>query len=139
MDTIAVEPVFNLYNRQWPVSTYVASLPPAKFVFADFDISRAGYATDSMVSEGCILSGGRVNRSILSPQVRINSYSEVSDSILLENVEVGRHSIVRKAIIDKNVTIPPKTTIGVNLEEDRKRFHVTDSGIVVIAKGTHIS
>jgi len=138
MDTIAVEPVFNLYNRQWPISTYIASLPPAKFVFADFDISRAGYATDSMVSEGCIISGGRVNRSILSPQVRINSYSEVSDSVLMENVEVGRHAVVRKAIIDKNVTIPPKTTIGVNLEEDRKRFHVTDSGIVVIAKGTHI-
>jgi glucose-1-phosphate adenylyltransferase len=138
MDTIAVEPVFNLYTRQWPISTYVASLPPAKFVFADFDINRAGHATDSMVSEGCIISGGRVSRSILSPQVRINSYSEVSDSILMENVEVGRHSVVRKAIIDKNVTIPPQTTIGVNLEEDRKRFHVTDSGIVVIAKGTHI-
>ena len=135
MDLIAVEPIFNLYNSQWPIATASSSLPPAKFVFNDAAQKRIGRAADSLVSEGCIISGGLVERSVLSQRVRINSWSTVQDSILMENVEIGRHCDIRKAIIDKNVTIPPGTKIGVDLDEDRKRFHVTESGIVVIPKG----
>lgn len=139
MDLITVEPIFNLYNSQWPISTASSSLPPAKFVFADEASKRVGRATDSLVSEGCIISGGTVNRSVLSPRVRVNSWADVSDSILLENVEIGRHAVVRRAIIDKNVTIPPGTRIGIDLEEDRRRFTVTESGIVVIPKGAKVA
>ncbi len=139
MDLIAVEPIFNLYNSQWPIVTATTSLPPAKFVFNDLAQKRVGRALDSLVSEGCIISGGLVERSVLSPRVRVNSWSQVHDSILMENVEIGRHCDIRKAIIDKNVTIPPGTKIGVDLEEDRKRFHVTESGIVVIPKGAHVA
>lgn len=135
MDLIAVEPIFNLYNSQWPIATASGSLPPAKFVFNDAAQKRIGRAADSLVSEGCIISGGLVERSVLSQRVRVNSWSTVQDSILMENVEIGRHCDIRKAIIDKNVTIPPGTKIGVDLDEDRKRFHVTESGIVVIPKG----
>ena len=135
MDLITVEPIFNLYNSQWPIVTATTSLPPAKFVFNDVPQKRVGRAADSLVSEGCIISGGLVERSVLSPRVRVNSWSQVSDSILMENVEIGRHCEIRKCIIDKNVTIPPGTKIGLDLEEDRKRFHVTESGIVVIPKG----
>jgi glucose-1-phosphate adenylyltransferase len=98
-----------------------------------------GSATDSLISEGCIISGSTVTRSILSPRVRVNSWAEVSGAILMENVEIGRHSVVRRAIIDKNVVIPPNTTIGVDPEADRKRFPVTESGIVVIPKGTRVA
>ena len=139
MDLIAVEPIFNLYNSKWPIVTASTSLPPAKFVFNAEAQKRVGRAADSLISEGCIISGGLVERCVLSPRVRVNSWSEVHDSILMENVEIGRHCDIRKAIIDKNVTIPPGTKIGVDLEEDRKRFHVTDSGIVVIPKGAHVS
>lgn len=139
MDLIDVEPIFNLYNTQWPITTASTSLPPAKFVFADEDNDRVGRATDALVSEGCIISGGTVNRSVLSPRVRVNSWAEVTDSILLENVEIGRHSVVKRAIIDKNVSIPPGTKIGVDLDADRRRFTVTDSGIVVIPKGAKVA
>jgi glucose-1-phosphate adenylyltransferase len=138
MDLIEVEPIFNLYNQQWPIFTGNHNLPAAKFVFADREHSRVGYATDSLVCEGCIISGGHVNRSVLSPRVRVNSYSEVSESVLLENVEIGRHAVVRRAIIDKNVVIPPGTKIGVDPEADKKRFQVTESGIVVIPKGARV-
>jgi glucose-1-phosphate adenylyltransferase len=138
MDLIEVEPIFNLYNQQWPIFTGNHNLPAAKFVFADREHSRVGYATDSLVCEGCIISGGHVNRSVLSPRVRVNSYSEVSESVLLENVEIGRHAVVRRAIIDKNVVIPPGTKIGVDPEADRKRFQLTESGIVVIPKGARV-
>lgn len=138
MDLIAVEPIFNLYNSQWPIVTATTAMPPAKFVFNDLAQKRIGRAADSLISEGCIISGGLVERSVLSPRVRVNSWSHVRDSILMENVEIGRHCDIRKAIIDKNVTIPPGTKIGVDLEEDRKRFHVTESGIVVIPKGAHV-
>ena len=94
-----------------------------------------GHATDSLVSEGCIISGGHVHRSILSPKVRINSYSEVSECILFENVEVGRSCRIRRAIIDKNVVVPQGTTIGFDPEEDRRRFHVPPEGVVVLPKG----
>jgi glucose-1-phosphate adenylyltransferase len=138
MDLVGVEPIFNFYNQQWPIYTGNPNLPPAKFVFADHEHHRVGYATDSLVCEGCIISGGHVNRSVLSPRVRVNSYSEVTDSVLLENVEIGRHAVVRRAIIDKNVVIPPGTKIGIDAEADRKRFQVTESGIVVIPKGARV-
>lgn len=139
MDLAEVDPIFNLYNDKWPIYTASHNLPPAKFVFADRDSKRVGSATDSLVSEGCIISGGTVNRSILSPKVRVHSYSEVEDSILFENVSIGRKCRIRRAIIDKNVEIPPGMTIGHDLEEDKRRFHVTPDGVVVIPKGMKVS
>ena len=139
MDLVGVDPIFNLYNSAWPIHTSNSNMPPAKFVFNDVPNKRIGRATDSLVSEGCIVSGSLVNHSVLSPRVRVNSWAEVHDSILMENVEIGRHSIVRRAIIDKNVTLPPHTRIGVDLEADRARFTVTPSGIVVIPKGAKVS
>jgi glucose-1-phosphate adenylyltransferase len=138
MDLIQVDPVFNLYNERWPVYTAVQAHPPAKFVFFDMTHDRVGRATDSLVSEGCIISGGHVHKCILSPAVRINSFSYVEESILFEGVNIGRRARVRRAIIDKNVEIPPGMIIGFNAEEDRRRFHVTESGIVVIPKGTKV-
>ena len=138
MDLTGVEPIFNMYNTQWPIHTANSNLPPAKFVFADYQNDRVGRATDSLVSEGCIVSGSLVDRSVLSPRVRINSFSSVHDSILMEGVEIGRHCEIRRAIIDKNVTIPPGTKIGVDIEADRKRFTVTETGLVVIPKGARV-
>ncbi|MBZ5494836.1 MAG: glucose-1-phosphate adenylyltransferase [Acidobacteriia bacterium] len=132
MDLIAVSPRFNLYDKEWPIRTYQPQYPPAKFVFAQKD-QRMGVALDSIVSGGCIISGGRVVNSVLSPGVRINSYCEVDHSILFPHVEVGRHSRISKAIIDRGVRLPEKTIIGFDPEEDRRRFHVTESGIVVVA------
>jgi glucose-1-phosphate adenylyltransferase len=140
MDLVRVDPLLNLYDKAWPIRTYQAQNPPAKFVFAqEKKGGRLGIALDSIVAHGCIVSGGRVQNSVLSPNVRVNSYSDVRDSILMENVDIGRHSRVRRAIIDKDVVIPPKTEIGYNLEKDKQRYHVTPSGIVVIAKGTEVS
>jgi glucose-1-phosphate adenylyltransferase len=139
MDLIQVNPVFNLYDREWPIRTYQEQFPPAKTVFAGEEITgRVGLALDSLVSGGCIISGGQVKRSILSPNVRINSYSTVNDSILMEGVNVGRYAKIKKTIIDKDVNIPPGTVIGYDPEEDKKRFFVTESGIVVVAKKTEI-
>jgi glucose-1-phosphate adenylyltransferase len=138
MDLIEVDPIFNLYNLAWPIHTFQGNYPPAKFVFNDEANHRVGHATDSLVSEGCIVSGGSVRRSILSPRVRINSYADVEESILLDGVNVRRHCKVRRAIIDKHVVVPPGTVIGYDLELDRKRFTVTESGIVVIPKGMKI-
>lgn len=134
MDLIAISPKFNLYNSQWPLRSAWLNLPPAKFVFDE--PQRIGRATNSLVAEGVIISGGVINRSILSPKVRIHSFSDVEGSILMDGVEVGRHARIRRAIIDKGVKIPPRTTIGYDLEADRQRFTVTESGIVVIPKGT---
>jgi glucose-1-phosphate adenylyltransferase len=135
-DLVSVDPLLNLYDDAWPMRTYQAQNPPAKFVFAQEEKGgRLGTALDSIVAHGCILSGGRVQNSVLSPNVRVNSYTEVHDSILMENVDIGRHCRIRRAIIDKDVVIPPGTEIGYNHDEDRKRFHVTPSGIVVIGKG----
>jgi glucose-1-phosphate adenylyltransferase len=140
MDLVDVDPKFSVYNDAWPIHTAPNhSVPPAKFVFANVEEQRVGAATDSIVSEGCIISGGRVNRSILSPRVRINSFSDVDESILFENVNVGRHARIRRAIIDKNVDIPPGVRIGYDLEEDRKRFFVSPNGIVVVPKGMRLS
>ena len=138
MDLVEVDPVFSLYNERWPIFTVRYTIPPVKFVFANEAEGRVGKATDSLISEGCIISGGQVNRSILSPRVRINSYAQVEDSLIFENVNIGRHCRIRRAIIDKHVDIPAGTSIGYDLEEDRKRFHVTETGIVVIPKGMRL-
>jgi glucose-1-phosphate adenylyltransferase len=135
---VEVDPIFNLYNDKWPIYTATTNYPPAKFVFADKENKRVGNATDSLVSEGCIISGAQVHRSILSPKVRVNSYSEVEDSILFENVTIGRRCRIRRAIIDKNVEIPPGLTIGYDPAEDKRRFHVTPDGVVVIPKGMKV-
>jgi glucose-1-phosphate adenylyltransferase len=133
MDLVAVDPLFNLYDKEWPVRTYHSQQPPAKFVFADeFEGGRFGIALDSIVCNGCIISGGRVERSVLSPNTRVNEHAEVFDSVIMENVVIGQHSKIQKAIIDKDTVIPPKTEIGYDLVADRNRFMVTDSGIVVI-------
>lgn len=134
MDLCSVTPRLNLYNQKWPIRTALYHYPPAKFVFANEPEERVGRATDSLVSEGCILSGGQVNRCVLSPDVRINSYAYITDSVLMEGVSVGRHCKIKRAIIDKDVHIPEKTVIGYDLEHDKKHFHVTESGIVVIPK-----
>lgn len=139
MDLVEVNPVFNLYNDRWPIYTQPNNFPPAKFVFADMEHKRVGHAMDSLVSEGCIISGGHVKRSVLSPKVRVNSFSEIEDSLLFENVTIGRRCRIRRAIIDKNVEIPQETTIGYDLEEDRRRFHVTSGGVVVIPKGMKVA
>ena len=134
MDLLDYTPELNLYSKEWPLRTFNYNYPPAKFVWEEGD--RVGMATNSMVSEGCIVSGGGLSHCVLSPKVRINSYSSVSDSILMENVEVGRYSRIRKAIIDKNVIIPPNTSIGINREEDLNRgFHVSEGGVTVVPKG----
>lgn len=138
MDLIAVDPFLNLYDSNWPIRTFQTQYPPPKFVFNDpgnRGQSRRGEAHDSMVCQGCIISGGNVTRSILSPGVRVNSYATVEDSILFEDVDVGRHARIRNAIIDKYVKIPPGMTIGYDLEEDRRRgFTVSENGIVVLSK-----
>ncbi|MGH7172881.1 MAG: glucose-1-phosphate adenylyltransferase [Gemmataceae bacterium] len=137
MDLINVDPVLNLYDREWPIRTYQPQLPPPKFVFNDGpgDNARRGEAHDSMVCQGAIISGGHVRRSILSPNVRVNSYAEVEASILFDGVNVGRHCRIRRAIIDKDVEIPAGSTIGYNLEHDRQRgFTISEQGVVVIAK-----
>jgi glucose-1-phosphate adenylyltransferase len=132
MDLIATSPVFNLYNEEWPIFTWHFPWPPAKFVHDEG--SRRGIAVNSIVSNGAIVSGGTVRRSILSPDVRVNSYASVDDSVILDGVVVGRGAVVRRAIIDKNVLIPDGAQIGVDLEADRQRFTVSDEGIVVVGK-----
>ena len=134
MDLLDYSPELNLYSKEWPLRTFNYNYPPAKFIWQEGD--RVGMATNSMVSEGCIISGGSISRCILSPKVRINSYSQVSESILMENVSIGRHSEIRRAIIDKNVIIPSYTRIGFNKEEDEaKGFYVSEGGVTVVPKG----
>jgi glucose-1-phosphate adenylyltransferase len=139
MDLIQVTPIFNLYDKDWPIRTYQEQYPPVKTVFAgDEDPERIGLVLDSLISGGGIVSGGRVQRSILSPGVRINSFSEVHDSILMEGVQVGRYAKIRRAIIDKDIVIPQGAVVGYHLKEDKKRFTVSEGGIVVVAKGTEV-
>ncbi len=137
MDLVAVNPAFNLYNRAWPIfGCPEKELPPAKFVFSDEYNNRMGVAIDSIVAQGSIISGGRVFRSVLSPCVRVNSYSHIENSIILSDVSIGRYSKIKNAIIDKNVVVPYDTEIGYDLELDRQRgFTVTPEGIVVVPKG----
>jgi len=132
MDLISVTPQLNLYDPQWPILTYQAPYPPAKTVHAEKE--RIGTVVNSVISNGCIISGGTVKRSILSPRAHVHSFAEVEDSILFEGVDIGRHAKIRRAIIDKEVHIPQETEIGYNLEEDAKRFTVTSSGIAVVPK-----
>ncbi len=143
MDLAAVSPVFNLYDKEWPIRTYQGQYPPAKTVFAQRDSKtgeprRRGTALDSIISQGCIISGGQVQNSVLCPNVRINSYSHVHKSVLFEQVDVGRHAMIKNAIIDKGVEIPPYAEIGYNLAEDAKKYYVSEGGIVVIPKGMKI-
>ena len=135
IDLVQVAPLFNIYDRDWPIRTYQLQYPPAKFVFNQEASGRRGIAVDSPVADGCIISGGIVERSILSPNVRVNSFAEVSDSLLLEGVKIGRYAKVKNAIIDKHAKIMPNAVIGYDKELDRKRFTVTPKGIVVVEKG----
>jgi len=137
MDLCHVHPVFNLYNERWPILTHVPSQPPAKFVHDSGD--RVGRALDSLVSNGVIVSGGLVRESVLSPGVRVNSWSAVERSVLLHNVVVGRHAVIKNAIIDKNVTVPEKAVIGVDKKQDKARgFVVSAGGITVVGKGQEV-
>ncbi|SFB28305.1 glucose-1-phosphate adenylyltransferase [Cellulomonas marina] len=137
MDLIAIEPVFNLYNDEWPLYTGYTGLPPAKFVHAGE--GRLGHAADSIVSPGVVVSGAQVSRSIVSPGVRMRSYSHVTDSVLMNDVHVERGAEVHRAILDKNVVVPAGVKVGVDREHDLARgFTVTDSGITVVPKGTVI-
>jgi glucose-1-phosphate adenylyltransferase len=133
MDLISIQPIFNLYNLDWPILSYPDPLPPAKFVFDDE--SRRGHAVDSMVCAGVVISGGVARRSILSPGAHLHSHSEVEDSILMHGVEVGRDAVVRRAIVDKDVRIEPGAEIGVDPDADRERFVVSAGGVAVVGKG----
>jgi glucose-1-phosphate adenylyltransferase len=140
MDLVQVEPLFNLYDRKWPIRTLPLFDPPAKMVFAGKEESgRVGTALDSVVCNGAIVSGGRVERSIISRGVRINSFATVEDSILLDGVQVGRHCVIRKAILDKDVKVPPRMEIGVDPAADARRFTVSPGGVVVIPKGADLA
>jgi len=139
MDLVQVDPLFNLYDNEWPVRTYQEQYPPAKTVFSGNEIGgRIGLVLDSLIANGCIVSGGKVCRSVLSYNVRINSFAEIYDSILMEGVKVGRYAKIKRAIIDKDVDIPSGEVIGYDLNQDKKRFFITESGIVVVAKRTHL-
>ena len=133
MDLISVSPVFNLYNDKWPLYTGYTGLPPAKFVYGHHE--RLGHALDSLVSPGVIVSGGEVIGSVLSPHVRVNSWSSVRSSILFDNVWIGRNATVSNAILDKNVVVPDGAQIGVDIERDRELYTVSEGGIVVLGKG----
>ncbi|MCL6481007.1 MAG: glucose-1-phosphate adenylyltransferase, partial [Firmicutes bacterium] len=132
MDLVAVSPVFNLYDKAWPIRTWQRQYPPAKFVFAEEN--RMGVATDSIVAGGSIISGGRVNRSVLGYDVRVNSYSQIEDSIIFNHVNVGRYARIRRAIIDRHVNIPEHTEIGYDPKADAERYFVSEQGVVVVVR-----
>jgi glucose-1-phosphate adenylyltransferase len=136
MDLISVHPVFNLYNRQWPILTLPEPLPPAKFVFEED--GRTGHALDSMVCSGVVLSGATVRRSVLSPSVHAHSCASIEGSVLFPGVEVGRHAVVRNAILDKDVVVEPGAQIGVDPAADRERFTVSAAGVAVVPKGARV-
>ncbi|MCP4992921.1 MAG: glucose-1-phosphate adenylyltransferase [Gammaproteobacteria bacterium] len=138
MDLVAVEPVFNLYDRKWPIHTYTEPSPPAKFVFADMKCEerggRVGLALDSLISSGVILAGGQVIRSVLSPYVRVDEEARVEECILFNGVKVGAGSRLYRTIVDKDVTLPPGTVVGFDHKKDAKRFTVSPGGVVVISR-----
>ncbi|MBF0686227.1 MAG: glucose-1-phosphate adenylyltransferase [Cellulomonas sp.] len=137
-DLISIEPVFNLYNDDWPLHTGYTGLPPAKFVHAG--AGRLGHAADSIVSPGVVVSGATVSGSILSPGIRLHSWAQVTDSVLMDGVQVERYAQIHHAILDKNVIVPERARIGLDHDHDRARgFTVTDSGITVVPKGTIIT
>jgi glucose-1-phosphate adenylyltransferase len=127
MDLVAVHPIFNLYNQQWPIYTNQAQLPPAKFV-------EGGLAQESIVSSGTIISGATVRGSVISPNVRINAGAYIEGSVIMDSTRIGKGAVIRRAILDKDVVVPEGAHIGVDLDADRARYHVTDSGIVVLGK-----
>jgi glucose-1-phosphate adenylyltransferase len=133
MDLIQIDPVFNLYDPDWPMRTYQPQFPPAKFVFNQD--GRRGDATESIVSMGCIISGSQVQRSILSPNVRVHSYCDIQDCILMANTTIHRHSRLRRAIVDRGVEVPRGAIIGFDPVEDRRRHTVSDNGVVVVTPG----
>jgi len=132
MDLVSVSPVFNLYDKDWPIRTHQRQYPPAKFVFGE--PGRTGRAIDSIVCPGCIISGGTVRNSVISPDVRVNSYTELEDSIVFSHVNIGRRCRIRRAIIDRDVQIPEGTVIGFDPERDAKNFVVTETGITVVTR-----
>ena len=140
MDLIGIDPLLNMYDDQWPIRTFQPNLPPPKFVFGSRgEEGRMGRALDSIVCQGTIVSGGQVDRCVVGPRCRINSFAKVEDSILFEGVEVGRHAKVRRAIIDKGVSIPANVEIGYDLELDKRRgMTISEGGIVVLAKSDGI-
>lgn len=130
MELISVKPDLNLYDKTWPIWTYQAQTPPAKFVFDNDD--RRGQAVDSMVSGGCVISGASIRRSLLFSNVRVNSYTTITDSIVLPDVNIGRHCRITKAIIERGCEVPEGTIIGENRADDEKRFHVSAGGVVLV-------
>ncbi len=134
MELLLYSPIFDLYSKSWPIKTFNYNYPPAKFIW--HEEGRIGMSTNSLISEGCIISGSEVSHCVLSPNVRVNSFSRVVDSIIMEDVSIGRNCEIRNAIIDKNVQVPEGTKIGLNKDADIARgFYVSPEGIVVVPKG----
>ena len=132
LDIASVSPTFNLYDRDWPMRTRATQYPPAKFVFGE--MGRTGMAINSVISPGCVISGSAVRGSVLSQDVRVNSFSDIDSTVIFSHVNIGRHCRIRRAIIDRDAHIPDGTVIGYDINEDRKKYHVTPSGITVVTR-----